>query len=939
MRRLFTFTAILAFIFASVQAQTKMTITTKDGNSFVNNNAAIFNYDDETVSFGTDTILPMSQMRSIDFLRDGLPWNTLWKYSNIIYNLFGSSQHYDYGYPSIMHVRDVMTEDLLHQNAYQGLYWYQNWSRNTSIGNSNYRSYFVNIYFMTAIADANRIIKATAQPETDEEKAILGTAYTSRACLYLDYARMYEFLPNDRTSGMAPSGLDITGLTVPIIDENTESSPITGYYSKPRATKSEMVVFIESDLDKAEQLVDYITNPTPLLPHIDVVYGLKARLYLWAGDYDKAREYAERAIASTKTMVMTEEQMTDTQKGFNDANLWMWGIRYFDTDQNTIGLVNWTSYLSNEYKKGYAYEDAPLAINHSLYDRISDSDIRKQLFVAPKNHPLYGKQQLIDSQQSLYEYSSLKFRPANGITDNYEGAEAGVPLMRVEEMYLIAAEAAAHQSPDEGLKMLKEFMKWRDPNYTFESNSQDAVIDEIILQKRIELWGEGQTFFDVKRLNMSVTRDYEGSLFYPAERFNTEGRPAWMNFVFADLIEKYNLSLVDNNNPDPSNVYSSNYKPIDEEEARAAITSGIVLHEPAWKEDIDWIPLDSVSYVGFTYDKAQTSNGITLNYKPQISFSPDFPTTETVSINDNSSNYRKDTHTAYYNIYENVEFLKEATGKQEEDHSTVYLRVKGYVDGCPTVNILSNTISFGVTGNNPYTVKSKLNYSYLPTVVVDFDQSLDLDDLIEVNNPKVCSLSKQGEGELLTPKVYVRLSNLITYLQLDEQGNYIIDDQYYTYANNNIARQLSDGYGWDKKEFPGPQVFKAWFFAERYRNGLYLNYESDTMEIRVTPSRQLWEENRHTWEEGTTKPMISQLDSKFSHNVSFRKAKYDDIHPAEEGDIYLINRPYSDYHNLLFYTDSEGKVNVPSQWAYTDGENVSMSAERAHSTVHCSTCN
>lgn len=45
----------------------------------------------------------------------------------------------------------------------------------------------------------------------------------------------------------------------------------------------------------------------------------------------------------------------------------------------------------------------------------------------------------------------------------------------------------------------------------------------------MELWGEGQSFFDIKRLNDSVNRDYQGTNFYSSAAFNTNGRPAWMN--------------------------------------------------------------------------------------------------------------------------------------------------------------------------------------------------------------------------------------------------------------------------------------------------------------------------------------------------------------------------------------------------------------------------
>lgn len=75
--------------------------------------------------------------------------------------------------------------------------------------------------------------------------------------------------------------------------------------------------------------------------------------------------------------------------------------------------------------------------------------------------------------------------------------------MRVEEMWLIEAEAAARQSYQRGKALIEEFMAYRDENYECPAATQEELVDEVLLQKRIELWGEGQTYFDVKRLNMS----------------------------------------------------------------------------------------------------------------------------------------------------------------------------------------------------------------------------------------------------------------------------------------------------------------------------------------------------------------------------------------------------------------------------------------------------
>jgi hypothetical protein len=129
--------------------------------------------------------------------------------------------------------------------------------------------------------------------------------------------------------------------------------------------------------------------------------------------------------------------------------------------------------------------------------------------------------------------------------------------MRVEEMYLIEAEATAHSNAAAGKQLLVDFMKtYRDSQYTCNATSVDDVVEEIVFQKRIELWGEGQSYFDIKRLDMSVTRAYSGTNFTGNTLMNTNGRPAWMNFVILTWEGDNNAAVQKWNNPSPDNCYS-----------------------------------------------------------------------------------------------------------------------------------------------------------------------------------------------------------------------------------------------------------------------------------------------------------------------------------------------------------------------------------------------
>ena len=463
-------------------------------------------------------------------------------------------EHYDFGYGAIMHIRDLMTEDMAISSNYAN--WWMPWYTNQSLGESYLYAQFIWNYYYKFIQTSNKLIGAINEENaTDTEKGYLGVAYTFRAMQYLDLAQMFEFLPSDAIpSSVNAAGKDVSGLTVPIVTEKTTEQE-SG--NNPRVTREKMAEFILENLNKAEEYIGKLTITSKMMPHLDVVYGLKARCYMWLQDYGNARIYARQAINTTKVVPMSQEEWLSPTTGFNDSSTWMWASEVVkESDVVQTGVVNWTSWMCNETTFGYCGAGGSVMIGASLYDRISNSDFRKLAFKAPEGSLLEGQNSYNSASifKAMPDYASLKFRPNGGNVDEYQvGAVAAYPLMRVEEMYFIEAEAAAHLNESEGAALLKTFMTtYRDRKFV----QTNSVIDEIILQKRIELWGEGLTLFDVKRLDMSVKRGYNGTNFFATSRLNTEGRPAWMSFCIVQTEKNNNKALVGYENPDPSSLYS-----------------------------------------------------------------------------------------------------------------------------------------------------------------------------------------------------------------------------------------------------------------------------------------------------------------------------------------------------------------------------------------------
>ena len=93
--------------------------------------------------------------------------------------------------------------------------------------------------------------------------------------------------------------------------------------------------------------------------------------------------------------------------------------------------------------------------------------------------------------------------------DRQPNADGDWGMLRTSEMILVEAEAMARQSGKEGLALdlLYTLQKQRDPNAVKSGNTGAALLDEILIERRKELYGEiGTEFFDAKRYNRSIKR-------------------------------------------------------------------------------------------------------------------------------------------------------------------------------------------------------------------------------------------------------------------------------------------------------------------------------------------------------------------------------------------------------------------------------------------------
>lgn len=479
----------------------------------------------------------------------------------------------DFGYPAFYLVRDMTGQDIAQPTAN----WFGPWYEVDGIGQSTAAAQFYWTCYYKWINNCNKVIGLSGANPLEGDavhKHGAGTAFAMRALLYLDMARM--FAPQNYIT-------DKSALTVPII---TESTTIEQASKNPRATNEVMYKFMISDLDNAEKcLQDYSRGDNVKVPDLSVVYGLKARVYLEMGDWANARKYAK--LAQTDYAIATEEQYTSRETGFNTPiSSWMLCLTQkaddpciLKNDADTSWGSNMCIEISPAVGCGYAANYGYVSyIDRHLYETVPPTDFRKKCFVDFKIDDIEDKKAQLEALSAYSDHPDwllstakavsgwekvgglpLKFRTAGGEVgrnDQYLGFLVSVPMMRVEEMYLIEAEAAGMINESEGIALLTTFAKQRDPQYTYGTHqdaygntSTSAFQNEVWWQRRIEFWGEGLSMFDIKRLNKGVIRSYANSNHLETVRWNTTTTPTWMNFVIVQTETNYNSAIV--NNPDP----------------------------------------------------------------------------------------------------------------------------------------------------------------------------------------------------------------------------------------------------------------------------------------------------------------------------------------------------------------------------------------------------
>lgn len=461
----------------------------------------------------------------------------------------------DMAYPQLMIAFTEMLGDMYPGGSNSGYDWYRTYNTmNASMGPSSYFSYLPwrTLYmFVKSANDAIKTYKGIAEPK-NEDKNYAAQAYGYRAFEYYLLMALFEPVENEYTDVK-----DVLGLTVPIVtDETTEEQA----NNNPRVSHDDMVKFILSDLEEAEKLFTETgyTAKNHTAPDLSVIKALQAKVYLWDKKYAEAYTAADKAIELAEAngaAMMTQSELTSANSAFTTATSgWLWYTHY--SAENMSNLCNFIGWMSGEADWGYSSLSRPM-IDKSLYDKMGLNDYRRKQFLDPDRQR--GDYETCRDEEYLAaapNYLALKFRCAGGDYQTYsKGGAVDVPIMRLEELYLLRAEAAGmSQGVAKGVELLNKWVStYRDPAYKCKATTERDMQLAVLTQMRIEFWGEGNAFPSAKRIKPGVMQYYEGTnapsnIFY----INAKGiKPNW-TLVIPQFELDANKALVGHNNPDPT---------------------------------------------------------------------------------------------------------------------------------------------------------------------------------------------------------------------------------------------------------------------------------------------------------------------------------------------------------------------------------------------------
>lgn len=229
-----------------------------------------------------------------------------------------------------------------------------------------------------------------------------------------------------------------------------------------------------------------------------------ARVYLYAGK--NAEAYAEAKKIIDQENETGYFKASTSSSGFRNGNMKMYEDIIFGL-YSPKELVEWDQEIN--HSTDGANEERYLCL---------DGDVAKELYGDEINSDWRFKYQLEEKYYGLY-YRTLKYNKQIVSKDPGIISNQTIPMIRMSEVYYIAAEAIFDTNPKEAQSYLELVKKGRGVSKKFDNvTNKSDFINLLVNDARREFLGEGQIFYMFKRLNRAMP----GMSYYDSDVLPTE---------------------------------------------------------------------------------------------------------------------------------------------------------------------------------------------------------------------------------------------------------------------------------------------------------------------------------------------------------------------------------------------------------------------------------
>ncbi|MGB3075771.1 MAG: RagB/SusD family nutrient uptake outer membrane protein [Chitinophagales bacterium] len=323
-------------------------------------------------------------------------------------------------------------------------------NRQILVANSDVEAFWSDAY--NCINICNNVLSALSVVNEEDRAQVEGEAKCLRGWMYFELARYFG---QQYEVGQVNSQLAVPIVLAPTIVIDETSTP-------SRNTVEECYAQAISDLVEAEGLLPESNN---VYADKFVAAAVLARIYLQKGDYENARDAADRVISSGKYSLIPAYK--DVFNLSEDSKESVFSIQISEQDGNN-SMNEFFANATNGGRRDILIEDAHLA----LYP---EGDDRKALFYTSSGDYLSGK---------------------------WKNQYANIAVIRLAEMYLVRAECNQRLGTSTGGNPLDDYNRVHVRAALAAAST--VALDDILLERRLELAHEGFKYHDVKRLHLVV---------------------------------------------------------------------------------------------------------------------------------------------------------------------------------------------------------------------------------------------------------------------------------------------------------------------------------------------------------------------------------------------------------------------------------------------------